>query len=89
MLVRADALDRGDRCAIGLRGEDGAALDRLAVQVNGAGAARARVAADMRAGQSQRLAKKMDEQLAGLDLGVVLDPVDRDINRNDTLRYRC
>jgi hypothetical protein len=31
----------------------------------------------------------MDEQLAGLDLGVVLDPVDRDINRNDTLRNRC
>src|SRR5258707_5473035 len=42
------ALDRGDLRAVGLHREHGAGFDRLAVEVHRAGAAVARIAADMR-----------------------------------------
>ena len=64
-----DALDGQHLGALALHGEDGAALDRLAVDVHDAGAALAGVAADMRAGQSQFLAQQLHEQGAALDLG--------------------
>ena len=46
-----DALDRGDLGTIGLADEHRAGLHRLAVQIDGAGAAMAGIAADMGAGQ--------------------------------------
>ena len=49
----ADALDRRDLGAVGLDGEHRAALHRLAVEVDGAGAAVGRVAADVRARQAR------------------------------------
>ena len=52
LAVGGQALDRGDRGAVGLHGEHRARLHRLAVEVDGAGAARRRVAADVRAGEA-------------------------------------
>ena len=46
------ALDGFDLLTIGLRGQDGAALHSLAVEMDGTGAARRRVAADVGAGQA-------------------------------------
>ena len=51
--------ERGDPaiyCIVDLRREQRAALDRLAVDVDGARAAVGRVAADVRAGQPERVA---------------------------------
>ncbi len=62
-----DALDGEDLGALGLDREDGAGFDRLAVEIDGAGAAMAGVAADMRAGQVQLLAQEMDQKRARLD----------------------
>jgi hypothetical protein len=49
---------------VGLRHEDGAGLHRLAVHVDRAGPAMAGLAADMRAGQVQPLAQRVDQKLA-------------------------
>jgi hypothetical protein len=64
--------------AVGLGGEHRAALHRLAVEVDGACAARRRVAPDVRAGQPDVLPDVLDEQRARLDVVGVLDPVDGD-----------
>ena len=69
-------LDRRDLGAIGLDREHRARLDGVAVEVDGAGAAVRRVAADVGAGQPEVVAQSVDEQQAGLDLEVVLDAVD-------------
>ena len=74
----ADALDRRHLVAVGLDGEDGARLHRLAVEEDGAGAARGRVAADHRARQPELLAQVVDEELSRLDLRRVALAVDRD-----------
>ena len=78
LAVRGEALDRVTLRAVGLHGEDGARLHRRAVQEDGAGAALARVAADVRAGETERVAQEMDEQQAGLDLALVNGAVDGD-----------
>ena len=54
--------------AVGLHREDRAGLRAAAVDEDGAGAALAGVAADVRAGQAQLLAQEVDEQHAGLDV---------------------
>src|SRR5690349_20474059 len=79
----AHSLDRPDLRAVRLGGQQRARLDRLAVEVNGARAAVGRVAADVRTGQSQRLAQEVDQEQPGLDLGALLSTVDghRDPNR--------
>ena len=64
-----EPLDRGDLRAVGLDREHRARLDRPAVDVDGAGAALAGVAADVRAGEPELLAQRLDEQRAPLDLG--------------------
>ena len=64
--------------AVGLDGEHRAGLGALAVDVDGAGAAVARVAADVRAGQPERVAQEVDEEEARLDVGLVGLPVDGD-----------
>jgi len=51
----AEAFDRHHVPAVGLHGEDGAALDRLPVQVDGARAAGAGVAAHVRAREPELL----------------------------------
>ena len=53
LAVAAHALDRGDLGAVDLRREDGAALDRLAIEMHGAGPAVGRVAADVGARQAE------------------------------------
>ena len=65
----AHSLDRRDLGAVGLDGEQRAGLDRLAVEVDGARAAVGRVAADVRAGEPERLAQEVDQEQAGFDLG--------------------
>jgi hypothetical protein len=46
--------------------------------MDGAGAALARVAADVRAGQVEVLAEGLDEQPSGLDIELSLGPIDRE-----------
>src|SRR6478735_481698 len=70
------ALDRRHLTTLGLDGEDRARLDRLAVEMDDAGAALAGVAADMGAGKAKMLAQELDQQRAGLDLpgsGLAID----------------
>ena len=64
--------------AVGLDGEHRARLGALAVDVDRAGAAVARVAADVGAGQPEVVAQEVDEQEAGLDIGLVGLAVDGD-----------
>ena len=64
------ALDRLDLGAVGLDGEHRAGLGALAVDVDRARAAVARVAADVRAGQPEDVAQQMDEQEPRLDVGL-------------------
>jgi hypothetical protein len=64
--VRGKPLDGRDVGAVGLHREDGARLGAAAVDDHGAGAALARVAADVRAGEEQLLAEEVDQQQARL-----------------------
>ena len=64
--------------AVGLDGEHRARLGALAVDVDGAGAAVARVAADVGAGQPEDVAEEVDEQEARLDVGLAGLAVDGD-----------
>ena len=68
-----DGLDLG---AVGLDGEHRARLDRPAVHVDGAGAALAGVAADVRAGEVEVLAERLDEQPSRLDVELSRGPID-------------
>ena len=63
--VGGQALDGEDVASVGLDGEHGAALDGLAVDVDGAGAADGGLAADVRAGESGDFAQVVNEQQAG------------------------
>ena len=73
-------LDRRDAAAVGLDGEHRAGLDRLAVDVDGARAALARVAADVGAGEVEVLADQLDQEASGLDVRLASLPVDRERN---------
>src|SRR5437667_2960350 len=66
MAVR-DAFDRRDRRAVGLHGEHRARLDGLAVDEHRARAADAGLAADVRPGEAELIAKGVDEQRAQRD----------------------
>ena len=63
-----EPLDRRHLGALGLEREHRAALHRAPVDEHGAGAALARVAADVRAGQPEPVAERVDEQRPPLDL---------------------
>src|SRR5918992_2640611 len=76
VVARAEALDRGHLGAVRLGGEDRAALNGLAVQVHGAGAAVRGVAPDVRAGKSELVAQPVDEEESRLDLRVAPLTVD-------------
>src|SRR5919199_2169568 len=77
LTIAGQALDRDDLAAVGLDGQHGARLHRLAVHHHRAGTARRGVATDVRAGQPQRLPQEVDEELARLDVGLPPDPVHR------------
>ena len=61
-VVAREALDGRDRRAVGLHGEHAAALDRVAAELDGAGAAASRVAADVRAGEVELVTDEVHEQ---------------------------
>ena len=61
------ALDRKDFGAVRLHGKHRARLHRLAVEIDRAGAAMGRLAADVRAGQLELFAQEMDQKRARLD----------------------
>ena len=71
-----EALDGHDLGAVGLDREHRAGLDRPAVDVDGAGAALAGVAADVRAGQVEVLAQRLDEEASRLDVELAGRPID-------------
>ena len=71
-----EALDGRDLGAVGLDGEHRARLDRPAVDVDGAGAALAGVAADVGAGQVEVLAERLDEEPSRLDVELPGCPID-------------
>jgi hypothetical protein len=66
--------------AVGLNGEDGACLDRVAVQKDGAGAAVGGVAPDVGAGETELVTEEVNEQQARLDLALVCTPVHGDVD---------
>jgi hypothetical protein len=68
--------DRGHLKPVRLNPEHGAGLHRLAVHEHGAGAARGRVAADIRPGQSETVAQHVDEELTRLQVELVASAVD-------------
>ena len=63
-----DAFDGGDVGAVGLARQHGAGFDRLAVDMDDAGAALAGVAADMGAGQVEIFAQEMDQERPVFDV---------------------
>ena len=71
--------------AVGLDGEHRAALHGLAVDVDGAGAALARVAPDVGAGEVQVLTDRLDEEPSRLDVELVGRPVD---HQGDVFSHR-
>src|SRR5690606_24405412 len=75
--VPLESLDRRDLPAVRLHGEHRAGFHRPAVQQHGARAAVRGVAADVRAGQPERLADQVHQQRAGLDLRHTLGAVHR------------
>ncbi len=72
------SLDGENLVAIGLHGEHQAGADRLSVEQDGARAAHAVLAADVRAGQTQLVAQEVAQQQARLDGPFILGAVDGD-----------
>ena len=68
-VAAGQALDRRDLGAVGLSGQHGAALHRLAVQLHGARAAVGGVAADVGAGQAELVAPADGTAQARLHVG--------------------
>ena len=68
LAVLFEAFDGHDLAAVGLHGEDRARLDGAAVHDDRAGAAVARVAPDVGAGEPQVLAEEVDQQQPRLDV---------------------
>jgi hypothetical protein len=77
--ILGHALDRRELLTLGLDGEHGAALDRLAVDEDRAGAALARIAPDVGARQPYDVPKVVHEQKPRFDF--VLVPVAVDSGR--------
>jgi hypothetical protein len=80
LTARGEALDRGDLGAVRLDGEHGARLHRRAVDEHAARAAARRVAADVRPGETERLAQEVGEQEPCLDLRGAGLAVDGDLD---------
>src|SRR5438552_7526988 len=82
MTVARQAFDGGDVGAVRLHGEHRARLHRLAVDEDGTGAANARLAANVRPGQTARIAQIVHEQDTRLDGVIAWGVVDAEPNRN-------
>ena len=67
-LCRGEALDRRDRAALGLDRKHRAGLHGLTVDVDRAGAALARVAADVRPGEVEVLPDQLHQEASRLDV---------------------
>src|SRR5438445_5574601 len=80
LAVLRQPLDRHDIGAVRLAGEEGAGLDGLTVHDDRAGAALARVTADVCPGEAHRLADVMNQEQAGLDFMAVALAVDRHLD---------
>src|SRR5438093_815588 len=76
--VGREALDRGDRRAVGLDRKDGAGLRAPAVDENGAGAALTGVAPDVRPRQTQVFAEEVNKEHARVDVSLANLAVDGD-----------
>src|SRR5262245_5955364 len=76
LAVFGEPLDRGDRGAVGLDGEERAGLHRLPVHLDRAGATLAGVASHVRAGEPNHLADVVDQQQSRLDLVAHALPID-------------
>lgn len=77
LLASAESLNGQDFCAVGLDGQDRARLNRLPVQHHGAGAADARLTANVGARQADYVAKIVDQKQARFDfvaIGRAVDP---------------
>src|SRR5262245_2509472 len=81
-LAVGQALDRGHARPVRLDGEHRAGLHGLTVQEHRARPALARVAADVGAGEPQRFAQEVNEELPGLDLAGFPGAVHCDGNRD-------
>jgi len=79
-LAVREAINRGDLTAIGLDRQDGAALDRDPIEVDGACAAVRGVAPDGCAGLPDALPQVVHQQQAGLDVVLIADAIDPDGN---------
>jgi hypothetical protein len=75
--IFCETFDGQDFRTFGLSGKHGARLHRAAIDMNDAGAALARVAADMRAGETKLIADELDKQRSRLDVGASGLAVDR------------
>jgi hypothetical protein len=80
LTVLRQALDGHDLGAVSLDRENGAGLRAAPVDENRAGAALARVATDVRAGQEELLPQEVDEEHAWLDIRSAHPAVDRHRN---------
>ena len=85
LAVRRQPFDGRDRRAVGLHREHRAGLRAAAVDEHRAGAALARVAADVRAGEAEMLAQEVHEQQARLDVALR----DLAVDRHRDLSHAC
>src|SRR6266540_5175150 len=86
LTIGGQAFDRSELMTVGLHGEQRARLDRPIVQKHGAGAALARIAADVRTGQAEIFTYEVHEQIARFYIPGIARPVDRD-GDGDSLRH--
>src|SRR5207302_5110212 len=79
---RAGALDSLNLAAVGLCREHQAGAGAVSVEQHGAGAAHTMLAADMGAGEAERMAQEVAEQQPRLDLAPVADAINGDGDRS-------
>ena len=84
LAVLREPLDRRDLAALGLEREHGAALHGASVEEHGARAALARVAPDVRSGETEPVAQRVDEERPAFDLERALLAVDDERRRCQT-----
>jgi hypothetical protein len=75
LAVLGQTFDGGDTASISLHSKNGARLDTHAIQMHGAGAALARITADVGACQPENISKEMHEQHAGFNISPMLNPI--------------
>src|SRR5918995_6834033 len=85
LAILRQTFDGQDVGTVGLNGIERAALDALAIDMDDTGAALARIAADVRAGESELIAQVMNEEEPRLNHGLLLEAVDTKRDR-DVLR---